>query len=269
MALSIDGTVQTGTATGTNTVAITTGLTYSNAGDIILVQVGAEWPTSAGATGAGSVSTVTSTSGLTFHKRSAVSGGQAWGGANNSAYGDCELWWAYAAAAHSADVITVVFNAAPHSSGTGVLDDATITAFAVTGFTGTAYQTAPWDSNVSIPTTAQAQYISAAFSTAGTSTTSASGMLISSWGGIVGGLYSSTPTGWTTLATTLNSSGTYDFQLAASYLLYSSAQSSLTVTWPAGSQVSYLLATDALAQAGGAAAVAKPRQAKLKQYLRR
>ena len=65
MALALDGTVRTGINYTASTLALGTGLTYNGVGDIIVVFVATEW-TPTGITSAGTVLSVTSTSGLTF-----------------------------------------------------------------------------------------------------------------------------------------------------------------------------------------------------------
>lgn len=260
MALALDGTAQGLGAAGVSSLALSTGLTYSSAGDIIVVLINTENPTAAV-----TVSSVSSTSGLTFQKRTAVAFSGLPYNNTGTIYTSNEIWWAYASAAHSADVITA------HLSGT--TDEVTMVAFAVKGFTGGTYSTNPWDGNGALPANHSNSGSTGVTPTcSGVSTTSASGMRIAFWGSGgynqgSGATYTGYPTGDTAILAVADASGTNGSNTTASFALYSSALSSATVNWTTSEEYSYTAIIDALATAG--AAVATRPYARLRQYLRR
>ena len=237
MALALDGTAQSGTSTASATTALGTGLNYATAADILVVFAIAEWKTSP----AGSVSGITSTSGLTWARRASLTYTQ---GTTNTR---TEMWWAYNPAANAADVVTVTWTNA------GTIDDTAILAFAVKGFTGTAYQTAPWDGNVSLPNALGSSTTGLATSGA-ISTTSASGMVLTCGGTTAGPANTGIPAGYTQAGTVSNTGGTNNASMTVGYNVISSALSGTTVTWSSSSTNGWMLITDVLATAGSGAA---------------
>lgn len=248
MALSIvNSSVQTGTASTGSTVAIGTGLTDANSGDIIIAQIGAEWVTSVGA--AGTVLGV-SGGGLTWQKRTGTS--IHYVTTNNF---DCwqrsEIWWAYSSGPLTTQVITATFSL-PSSTN---FDDACIICFAVTGFTGGAYPTAPWDSNVSLPVIANFAGDSVPTSTVPTlstlSTTNAATMVL---GAVftsnneqgLGGLGS----GYSLVGSVTNGGAVNTESMDCEQQVFAAAQTNLTVNWT-GARPCWTLIADALAQTGG------------------
>jgi hypothetical protein len=137
--LALDGKAGT---RGTATASAAATLTTAAAGDVIIVLATVNTSTA-------TVSTVTAT-GLTFNLRTAV---------NVSGQLDFEEWWAPAATTIS-ESITVSWT----SSG-GV-------SFEAYGVKGSPNYTSPWDSNASIPATAQLAAGSKVPSVTGVSTTS-------------------------------------------------------------------------------------------------
>jgi len=89
-------------------------------------------------TGAGTtLSSVTDTSGLTWHKRGSVSNTDTGGGVQ-----DCELWWAYAPTQLTNFRVTANYGAS------------TTVATCLIAVAGVYDPTAPWDGNASLPNTA-------------------------------------------------------------------------------------------------------------------
>lgn len=147
--LAVDGLASNNSSAST-TVAVT--LTTAQAGDIIIVAVNANRTAAQGSvTTVSSIASTNLPSGA-WTKRSGVqlTGVNATGSNNTSfgttAYDDTEIWWAYSSGALTSEVITVTFGA--------TIDDCTAVAMGVTGFSGTYYQTAPWDPNGAVPATA-------------------------------------------------------------------------------------------------------------------
>lgn len=154
-----------------------------------------------------------------------------------------EVWWCYVANALTGATITVQMSAA--------IDDAVVIVAGYQGFTGTNYQTNPWDSNISLPGTAQsASATPSAPSVTGVSTTSTAGMLLS--GQVTSSSSTTTtPSGWTLVKTAFNSGASNQVQGILSDLAYASAQSGITVTGGAGLE-GWIFWVDALTDQGGA-----------------
>ncbi len=206
--LSIDGSA-TGSFSSTNTGAVT--LTTGKTNDIIVVAVNNE-NTANGVLR--TVSGVTST-GLTFHNRSAVT-------QNSAPYEDTEVWWALASSTLSSASITVTL--------TGSIDDASIVAFGVNG----ANTSTPWDTNGAIPAY-NSNTASQAPSVSGISTSNAADILFGVNGDSVPGAGApSTETagsGYTLIQTQVNSGGTGADEVAAEYQLVSSTQAGVSASF--------------------------------------
>src|ERR1700676_3180566 len=240
MALAIDGTA-TGTATGGTTVATsTTMLTTANAGDIVVVFTHAE---AVNAQGAHPTVSGISGGGLSWAKRSAANLDN--GGFGN-AYNRCECWWAYASGTLSGVTITATW--------TGVtIDDMSIVAFGVTGFTGTNYKTNPWDANASLPAINSASTTTTP-TVSGVSTNNAAVMvldLVATAGG--GNINAGNIAGSAATSVTLanNGGGTNNSGVGALESVFSSAQSSITVDGNT-SRNGWMIIADALCQIGTA-----------------
>lgn len=187
-------------------------------GEIIVVEVSQEVPSGAALT----VSSISDGTANVYHKR--FSATQApeplFGGSAGF-----EVWWAFAANALSGVLpITVTMS--------GTVDDAVVIGAGYQGFTGTAYQTNPWDSNVSLPATAQNTSTQTRPTISGVSTTSTAGMVLLGGGTCE---FNNTPqvgppTGFTTVQDGTNGGGSNAMQGALWDFAYSSAQSSATYT---------------------------------------
>jgi hypothetical protein len=249
MALALDGSAS-GQATGAASVA-SAGLTTGTAGDIIVAYVFAEWITGTGA--AGTISGI-SGGGLTWHNRGSQTANLT--GALG-AWTREEIWWAYSSGTLSSSAITATFSL-PSSTN---FDDASIIVFGVKGFLGTAYQTAPWDSNVSLPKF-NSSSASAAPSVSGISTTSANTMLLTMYGTSgSSALMNAGPAGFTYLKGQSNTGGSNDASVESAYQVVSATQSSITETWGTAI-VDWASAADALAQGsagGGVISMPRPR----------
>lgn len=185
------------------TASATVTLTTTQTNDIILVAVGFEKPTVAL-----SVSSITSTSGLTFTRRSTESSA-----ANNVV---TELWQAVSALALTSEVITVNL--------TGALDAGLIIAAAIHGV---GVLSAPNDPDVSLPSVAQA---TSAAPTVTYSTSAADDLLIATYcsNNSTG---TTAPAGWTKLQGALNGGGVSRFCVFALFTKsVSSTQTSQTFT---------------------------------------
>ncbi len=241
MALSFDVTgVNSDGSSGTAT-SISKTLTFDGS-DIIIVDV-----ISAATTSHATVTSVTSALGsLTFVNRFEYYLDNVFGIASGSANAFLTLsrWWAYAGgSALSSDLITANFSKGINGS---------ILVTGVTGFTGTAYQTNPFDTNVSLP--ANATSTSAAVpGVTGVSTDSATalvyGLAVSADNTTV-----TVGTGYTNIANTSDSgvfttpiSG-HNSALLNQYQVLSSPLSSATVGFNSGSVHGWIFVADALAQ---------------------
>jgi hypothetical protein len=250
MALALDGTVQSGIAASAKTVVNATGLSTTNAGDIIIVEVTAEWVTAGAFPSACSVA-VTSGTAVTSAWTARPSGGHQNSGGQGNAKTVLFRFWAYAASALTLTKATVTFTATTN------FDAASMVIYAVTGFTGTAYETAPFDSNAALPAIATATTATAPTVT-GVSTTAAATMLIASTGTSdtilqTAGAMAGT-TGTLTKAVRETSS-TNASSLGAENRVVAAAQTSVSIAF-AGAPTGWIIIADALAQAGGAVAVA-------------
>jgi hypothetical protein len=161
--LSIDSS-QNGSAAGATAVS-SQPLSTTSPGDIVVACFEAEWPNAVG-----TLSTVKDNAGLTWAKRA----GTTMHGGRANAYNDLECWWAFAPSTLASDVVTGTYGSA--------FDGATMAVVAVTGFTGTTCQTAPWDPNLMVPATTSSPS-SGIPSASNVATTNAADMLI----GVAGG----------------------------------------------------------------------------------
>lgn len=229
----------TGSSSGSSTVAATLS---ASIGEIIVVVVNNEDVS-------GAVKTVTGISdgtGNVYAKR--FSATQT--GASEPRFGASEgfeVWWAYAANALSTSTITATLSAST--------DDAVIIVAGYQGFTGTAYQTAPWDTDASLPKTAQGTSGSTTATASGISTTSTAGILLAGAGTVSdASQFPPPPSGFSQAGSITNSGGSNSVQAALFDEVYASAQSSITVT--VGTATSgWIFYVDALTvPAGGAAA---------------
>lgn len=194
-----------GSAHGNASTATTNAVTLSttNANDIICVLAAAE------NTAAPSITGISSTSGLAWNKRTAVSISRQ----------DLELWWAYAPAALSSEVITITYAA--------TFDDAVAVAFGVTG----CNTLNPFDANSSLPANTSSTTASVA-PTSTVSTVSPSSFMIMGVGAASNSSnYNTPPTGFTFIAGAVNTGGGLACSAGVAYEAFTAAQSSLAVTW--------------------------------------
>jgi hypothetical protein len=198
--ITLDGlaTVTNWSNSSSSSITLTTTLTD----DIIVVVVAME----EGAAGpARSVTSITDTAGLTWAKRSAY---QYTAGSN---YPSVEVWYAKAAAALSADVITINLD--------GNIDDACICAFGVNGlrFSGVF-----WDSNTGLPVETQG---ASSYASVGYNTFNTNDMLLAivGTGNVPTGM--TTPTGWTNLCNLENAGASFACGLHIDYEIVSTVQS--------------------------------------------
>jgi len=165
-------------------------LTTTQSDDIIVAIVHTE---TTGSSGYRPVGSIIDTAGLSWQRRAQYQ----WAGGRNSNSNTLEIWWAYAPAALTADMITA------HISG-GNVDDATILAFGVAG----ADTTSPFDTNVSLPATATGGASTASTpSVAGASTGATRALVLAVAGSPRAGGTSSSSADFTTLANFTNGGG--------------------------------------------------------------
>jgi hypothetical protein len=210
MALSLDASV-TGNTGGTSISTFAApALTTTNANDVIILFA------IVNLNAAGPISSVSDTAGLTWTARKQVTG---CGG--NSLY-NLEEWWAPAPSALVSDVITI------HCA--SVIGFATLTAFGVSG----ANTAAPFDVNVSLPASTNAS----SSASVSVSTTAANTMVL---GGFRQSGQSSptSGTGYTQIQ-----GANY---MLAEYQIFTSAQTSKTVTETTGSGDANGIIGDAIA----------------------
>lgn len=151
----VDGS-SSATFSSTNTGTVT--LTTSNGLDVIAVYTGFE----TGSPTCQSVSSISDSAGLTWHKRSSVT-------MASDGYGVCddqEVWYAISTGALSSDPITAHL--------TGSVKGGVVLAFGVKG----ANTGSPWDTNGALPATAQDSAGSGGAAKVYVSTTSANTMLL-------------------------------------------------------------------------------------------
>lgn len=159
-------------------------------------------------------------------------------GAKNSFF----VYWAFSSGALSSQTITVTM--------TGTTDDMTMVAVGVGGFTGTAWQTNPWDANASLPKQANATTTTAPTAT-GISTTTANGMLLALAGTANNGVDPMTPpTSFTLTASIGNGGGANGSATEFATQVVSATQSSITVTYGTSAQ-GWALQVDSLAMDAG------------------
>ncbi|WP_122832262.1 hypothetical protein [Burkholderia pseudomallei] len=183
-------------------------LTTTQAHDVLVLLAVAEKP----ASGPPAVSTVTSTSGLTWNKRKAFT--------PTPGVTDIEVWWAYAPSAVTSEVITVTYNM--------TIDDFAGVAFGVNG----CDQTSPWDPNSSLPQTATANGSAPALTGSTTNANTFVVMGIGTGNNAVGS-YNTPPSGFTFIKGALNGGGLQYASAGVAYQRETSALSSSTFTWGA------------------------------------
>ncbi|MDE1768167.1 MAG: hypothetical protein KGH62_02260, partial [Candidatus Micrarchaeota archaeon] len=216
-ALATDG--YAGSAfTGGSSDSVT--LTTSNSPDVIVVFTGLEVPSSNGASL--TVSSISDTAGLTWHKRSSNTfQGTSYPASNE----DIEGWYAISNSKLTSDQITVTL------SGSAV-DDWAIMAFGVSGVNTNS----PWDLNAGLPTT------STKTGTVSISTNNANDMLLGLVGTTDGNGCGSNPwsaSGSNTLIGTVGTNGgNYWWSSGAAYQIVNSIQQSASIGMTAGCGVS-------------------------------
>lgn len=207
-------------------------------GEIVVLQAAQEKTTGAVAT----VSSISDGTGNVYAKRFSAS--QAPTPTFNASQGH-EVWWTYVANTLTAASITVTLS--------GAIDDATILVAGYQGFTGTAYQTNPWDTNASLPATAQSTGTSLP-TLSGVSTDSTAGMLLMGMSSVPTNAVPDPPVGFTALtgSPVLNNGAVLAMQGQFADLAYSSAQSAASFTMQGVSANGWIFYVDALTiPAGG------------------
>jgi hypothetical protein len=155
------------------------------------------------------VTGVTSTSGLTWTKRTASTQGDA----------DMEVWWAVASSPLTSEVITAAYSSVP--------DTYAFVAFAVTG----ANNTTPFDTNGSLPAFTG---FSSSETPSRTVTTSEEPDLLFTFAAQTGGTavpVSPLPSGQTLINSATSSGGAHNITMAACYEVTSALLSSQAVAW--------------------------------------
>lgn len=167
-------------------------------------------------------------------------------GGFNSAFNTQVVYWAYSSSALAAQAITLTW--------TLPIADSTCVTFGVAGFTGTAFQTTPWDNNASLPNATNALTTTAPSGT-GVSTTSTNSMLLAFVGSSNNGVNPlTTPAGGTYNSTGLtvgNGGGASGSMTNVGFLVVSSPQSGVAVTW-GSSAAGWGSIVDALSENGNA-----------------
>ena len=242
MAITLDGSVATGTGNRANPSAT---ITTSNSNDILVAFIFSDVRASSFPP-AGNVTSVTDNNSLTWTKHKQLQ--YTTTSAGNST-NDVEIWWALASSPQSSNTVTVNGDAAFKDDNTGVI---------IQGFTGCNTST-PFDGNAAIPTTGNTS-VSSAPSVSSVSTTNASDMLLFfsfssnnasvpsdqtsvTFGGVSGTILSNLQA----VAATQNTKG------SVGYLSVASAQSGITYAFNV-SDANWAAIATALQAAGGAAA---------------
>lgn len=193
--------VAAGSFAGATTAHVT--LTTTAANCLLVLCAVAEQST------APSITSVASTSGLTWNKRTAKTQNLL----------DIEVWWAVATSAVTSEVITATYAAAP--------DDYAFVAFGLTG----AVNASPWDSNSGVPSFAGLSAAGAPSTTY--STSSANDFVLAVAGTVTSGVTTPIPTGFTALNSTGTSGGSRAAGINVCYEIVSAPQSGTAVTWGA------------------------------------
>lgn len=236
-ALSIDGKSSNFT-TGINGTSgsVTSGsFSAANAGDIAIIWTGVETSTHTG--GSPVSGTPTDNTGLSL---SWAQRGTTLSVLNNLTYQTGALFWAYVSAAFTTKTFTASWTC---PTGT-LLDDMFISCYCVSGFTGTAYQTNPWDGNASL----QAAGTSSGSTTptlANISTNSSAGMLIAGITTPGATREASSPGTWTNINNGRTTGGANSESFSSDQQVYASQQSSITVGWN-GAATNVVFFVDAL-----------------------
>lgn len=221
----------TGQSSSTNTVSAT--LTAA-IGEIIVIQVSLEDVS-------GAVKTVTGVSDGTANVYAKRFSASATGAAEPAfaASEGFEVWWAYVANTLTTATVSATFSAG--------IDDAVAVVAGYQGFTGTAYQTNPWDTNASLPKTAQSAAETVASAT-GISTTSTAGILLAGLGSCHANAPAlpAAPTGFSLAGQLLNGGASNAVHGNLWDEVYSSAQSSITVTTTGNNVNGWIFWVDAL-----------------------
>lgn len=215
MALALADTI-TGTATATNTKAIT--LANVTANDIILVFF--VWERQNSTPTWQSISSITEASGFTWARRSQF---QISTNDGVPQHINVEVWWARASASPGSLAITVNWTGTNDPSGT---DDVAVAACRITGAVASS---SPWDPNASLPKKQDGSSTTgSAVTTSGVSTTNANTMVI----GFFGSSSFGQPTagaGYTQIVSFANGGGAKAASCFAEEQVFSAAQSSITV----------------------------------------
>jgi hypothetical protein len=242
MALAIDGTPVTATATATTGTLITL---LTN--DIVVLVVMYDTTTGEGAVSVSSIATSTTSGTIgTFVKRKAYTWTLNY---QDSQLGHIEVWWAATSGATPwVGHTTTLYSGSP--------DNTTQTLFAVNGVGSTS---TPWDANISLPATNSNITSTASLpSVSGVSTTNAATMLLGFACSVDNSIATTAQvvgTNFTTIIANVNDTGGAEQAVAASeYAVLSSAQTSITGgfgnTWPGWGMV-----IDALAGASSGTAL--------------
>jgi hypothetical protein len=255
MALAIDGTAA-GKSTN-NSATLTAALTTASAGDIIVVYVFAtnyQSPTPI-------ISSVTVGGNAATLRNSVAYQGNinfgAGGGTFSNTYNLQAVYWYYASGTLTSASVVANMNT--------TYDSAIIFAFGVTGFTGTNYQTNPWDQTATSAAAFAAQQPSttttgtAIASASNISTVSASSLIFSLIGSTDFEVYNGSPGAIAgTTATALAAGNQYNsdnlqMSAAVEYRILSATISSASAAFSAsgGTSGGWAILTDALALAGG------------------
>lgn len=266
MSLALDGTAKHETAAFASSATVT--LTTGSAGDIIVVEI---WLVNAQSSSTNYPNISSVSDGTNTYTRRSRRTMQISPANFAAAY---EVWWAYAPAALSSKVITASLQAGTGgdaTNNTNNFDQICINAFGVKGFAGTGYQTAPWDTNASVPayhvyngTSAVVPRVDNLY------TTGADSMLLSGFGGAA--IYNypadmsdpTNPASFSHIQNAMNPNGNYLYwSQITSYLVVSSAQSNISIYGAKASQTAqdgFIFYTDALfmGTAGGATQALTP-----------
>lgn len=189
MSLSVEGAAG---ANVSSAVSGTVNITTSGADRIVCLLIHSQQ------TSRPHVSSITSTSGITWHQRALLSYDAS--GVSPACLSNYELWWAYSSSPLTADTTTVTFSTS--------VDDATLCIFAVSGVPASRFAS-PFDGHVSLPATASdasGSFTNAAISF---STGSPDTLALAAWsaGAQNTGNNTTPPSGWASLINQTNTGG--------------------------------------------------------------
>lgn len=199
-------------------------------GSILIASISQE--RTAAQPGFATVTGVTGGTGLTWARRSIKQLTVAATGVSGQMVLD--IWWAYSAVSQVNQTITVTTDL--------ITDATTYNIYSVGGFSGTQYQTNPWDSNASLPAVSSNGSTTTIPTITGVSTSSANTLV---FGFLAGNLNPNAGVGWSHFANSGNIGGTNSCAAIGAVQAFTTPINNQTFTFTTGDSW-YILSADAI-----------------------